>query len=654
MIQHFYVKATDLRCPMAHRFDCLPEEAAQIRFPGFEKYDNRYIVTYIDGLDAPKANITTNSMANQDGSTFTRAQVPERTVTIKVMFNQELEGPALAQARADLNVVFGVGNPVQLYMVDSTRCFGGAEPHIIEVAQSDWSAGQSVSVGRVMRWPASTANGIYYYCKQAHTTNVDIRPDKAAGAAYWRALGKNERITQWPAAGSRIYANQSSDDWDENTSVPTLYHGPTTNTDGASKFDSVLGYYYRWTGGRYELFWPANIQDNAMFGLNGNAGWTISGRVETHESDMFSNACWAQITIRCFDPRIYYWPYNRVITTNIFNYCHQYSYESGLPSGLTSSELGHYACIRYPSIVSGKERGWFRVQNTGTSAAPVYSWVPLYNSYKMVDGQHIKYFDPYYTPTSVSVNWSTWHRGTATIDLTKTRYATNPKPMPEVYTDQNGAYGVSVLSYQAIKEILDQLYGLEFHDACGIPVSLIWTRGSSYPAISSSDNYAKRPAIQSSWDETNENYIAPLANSCKWYVAITSGWANSTNRLGMYNEAFLTDAEMSATSWNVYLDKARLQYRNVISYTDYDSTTKIYDGAFDAISYVPADSNAWPYIERGTLNSVKMRLAFAGDNTMTYDVYNAYFYPHSVWKGHQIYTPYHNTGIRLDPYRMGI
>lgn len=142
MITRFYVKTQDHKCPLAHRYDAVPEgyvfrgesNYAQGDLWPFEKRDNRYLVTYIDGLEDPGSTLTDTEIANADGSKFIRSQISKRTLTIKVLFNPELNGPELIEARTDLANVFGSGKMVQLYLIDSYKPWNGADPIIKEVA----------------------------------------------------------------------------------------------------------------------------------------------------------------------------------------------------------------------------------------------------------------------------------------------------------------------------------------------------------------------------------------------------------------------------------------------------------------------------------------------------------------------------------------
>lgn len=141
MITRFYVKTQDHKCPLAHRYDAVPEgyvfrgesNYAQGDLWPFEKRDNRYLVTYIDGLEDPGSTLTDTEIANADGSKFIRSQISKRTLTIKVLFNPELNGPELIEARTDLANVFGSGKMVQLYLIDSYKPWNGADPIIKEV-----------------------------------------------------------------------------------------------------------------------------------------------------------------------------------------------------------------------------------------------------------------------------------------------------------------------------------------------------------------------------------------------------------------------------------------------------------------------------------------------------------------------------------------
>lgn len=91
--------------------------------------------------------------------------------------------------------------------------------------------------------------------------------------------------TALPEYGASVTANGN----------PIVYRTPSGN--------------YRWTGGYY-------VSTNRTRSVVGKSGWTIAGRVETHESEMYSDQCWAQITIYCGDPRIYYWPYDELTYSN--------------------------------------------------------------------------------------------------------------------------------------------------------------------------------------------------------------------------------------------------------------------------------------------------------------------------------------------------
>lgn len=574
MIKYFYVRTQDNRCPFAHRYDCLERddllyhpESTEL-FP-IDRYDPRYLVTYIDGVDAPQATLSSSEMANGDGSKFIKSNIPSRTVTIKFLFNPYEDGADTVNARVDLERVFGVGNFVQLYLVDSCR-----------------------------PWDVDSYNILDY------TTSV-----------------------HFPTTNLQMYTPDGT---------PCVY-----------KFRSNgLDVYYRWNG--YEWTQLPNLENVNMYN-----GWTLSGHVETHESDMYGSQCWAQVTIKCDDPKIYYWNYKQFSMQNISNALEgfQYStaqhsiYNRNAPDGIyviknnaimaARNEFNSDAVL-VPTGTYNIDSGYIKDGNVyydatyiqRSSTSDVVSYTFRWNAVKTMDLYNVKtnstvsnctvrYFDIYKSAGTTVCNWSSFSPSVVKVPLLHKSYDTS-RPCPDTVTSTVP----ETASYVDVTEAIWDTYGVRFHDSCNVPLSIRFVRGVDFPATDQA-NYI--PAVQYMYYGVDENYVANNYTVGKYFLNIKpgrgNGFDNPDDRLTIFCESFPDEYEASAvkeesTVANPEYISARIKNRDAYSF--YKKFGRTYFKQL--LAFVPLSEDTWPMMQKGTADGFRVKLAYSKSSSHSSDV----------------------------------
>ena len=653
MIKYFYVRTQDNRCPFAHRYDCLTrddllEDPTQSELYPFDRYDDRYLVTYLDGLDAPQATISSVSLANGDGTKYVKSNLPARTVTIKIMFNPNTEGNEIVNARVDLERVFGVGNFVQLYMVDSTEPWdlGSGEPYAIA----------------------------------DHSTDITMPSNPA------------------------IYSNGK----------------PVLHKFDISKNSTASYKYYRWDG--YEWHEYYNPENHVYAN-----GWMLSGRVETHESDMYGSQCWAQITVRCDDPRMYYWDYKSLYKAKVNNIFEGMYYstrmntdaiknpgvgdnkiwlvdgnlEDSTASGYGVDEYGvsrpYYGKFHKPDQSWGVQSFSDRVksyvnnlQKTGyivhgneyiydatyitvnrTSNDPAVYGVK-YNSEKtlwlyneddnIVVRKKVKYFDPYKYAGTTNTNWRSFSPAVVKVPVLYKTYTLKENrdgythACPEACSVTTSPVGDKFVD---ITEAVWDTYGISFHDSCNIPMTIRFMRGSNFPstvanAYESGHTAGKTmkdvtPTIKYEYYDVNEDYVGNLYTIGSYWVNVqpgsNKGFDKSGDRITIYCESFPDEYEANAklpsnSSDSHYAnvtqtyDASRIRNRDAFTY--YKDSGTLYGKKL--LAYVPLSEDTWPMIMKGQAEGFRVKLSFKVDSNMKSNKNN--------W--------FSDAGVYIRPYRLAL